>query len=259
MVVVVSRNQLFVVTEDAFCAASQDEVDATVVALKEAGLYALPFPTIDVRIAGDCVSRYDAHGDPEPHVANLLRHGLLFRKGDKYFCNFGDGHWVDFRNISLEHSSYVKHIVTQRTADGMIVDQDSTVTRAEFGEAFAASETERDAVADMLITLLATRNAVKNVEHNSRLKRGLSSASKPGSTRRYEYVTTISVPREMEDDPEHAGITGQAKAPHLRRGHVRRQHHGPRNVMVKSIWVAPVFVNADREWVSQRRAYNVSL
>jgi hypothetical protein len=51
-----------------------------------------------------------------------------------------------------------------------------------------------------------------------------------------------------------------SKAPHLRRGHIRqRQHYGPGNHFVKKIWIAPVFVNADPDFVNQRAAYNVAV
>lgn len=40
--------------------------------------------------------------------------------------------------------------------------------------------------------------------------------------------------------------TGRTVAPHLRRGHWRRQHHGPRGSLVKRVRVAPVLVNASR-------------
>jgi hypothetical protein len=38
--------------------------------------------------------------------------------------------------------------------------------------------------------------------------------------------------------------TGRTVAPHVRRGHWRRQHHGPRGELVKRVRIAPVLVNA---------------
>jgi hypothetical protein len=112
-------------------------------------------------------------------------------------------------------------------------------------------------IASILITLLATRNAVKETTRNKAARLGIG-GKKPGSTKRYEYVTTITVPAaaEMEDDAEHA--PGIKRAAHLRRGHIRRQHYGPRNQMVKLKFINPVFVNADADWVSTRAAYNVT-
>lgn len=36
------------------------------------------------------------------------------------------------------------------------------------------------------------------------------------------------------------------------------QHFGPKNELRKKIWIEPVFVNADEDWVAARTAYNVS-
>lgn len=37
---------------------------------------------------------------------------------------------------------------------------------------------------------------------------------------------------------------GKSVAPHLRRGHWRRQHYGPRNSLVRRVRIGPVLVNA---------------
>lgn len=39
-------------------------------------------------------------------------------------------------------------------------------------------------------------------------------------------------------------VTGKSVAPHLRRGHWRRQHYGPRNTLVRRVRIGPVLVNA---------------
>lgn len=105
----------------------------------------------------------------------------------------------------------------------------------------------------LLIILLATRNAVKRTTENKLAKLGIGKSSR----NRFAYVTTISLPSEMESDPDHPPKGGHM-APHLRRGHVRRQHYGKENSLVKLIWIAPVFVNADSDFVaSQRTNYRV--
>jgi hypothetical protein len=38
--------------------------------------------------------------------------------------------------------------------------------------------------------------------------------------------------------------TGKTVAPHLRRGHWRRKHYGPRNILVRRVRIGPVLVNA---------------
>lgn len=39
-------------------------------------------------------------------------------------------------------------------------------------------------------------------------------------------------------------VTGKTVAPHLRRGHWRRQHYGPRNSLVRRVRIGPILVNA---------------
>lgn len=108
----------------------------------------------------------------------------------------------------------------------------------------------RRQMCDLLITLLATRNVIKSTTICKAARLGIGKG-------RHEYTTTLSLPREPDRDP--TVPTGREVAPHLRRGHIRRQHYGPRNSFVKSIWIDPVIVNADKEFVSTRKAYNVSL
>lgn len=112
----------------------------------------------------------------------------------------------------------------------------------------------RDSIAMALIVLLATRNTVKTTVQHKCARLGI------GKRHKHEYVTTITLPREMPQDPENPNsIPGSPRCPHLRRGHVRRQHHGPHNSLVKQIWIEPVFVNADPNFVSARKQYNISM
>jgi hypothetical protein len=103
----------------------------------------------------------------------------------------------------------------------------------------------------VLIVLLATKNTVKVTTHNKLAKLGI------GKRNKFATTTTISLPHDLPDDPEHPA-TGAAKSAHLRRGHIRRQHYGVGNQLEKKIWIAPVFVNADPDFVSARESYKFS-
>jgi hypothetical protein len=107
----------------------------------------------------------------------------------------------------------------------------------------------------ILITLLATRNIIKDVREKKLAKLGIG---RKNSQRSYERVTTISVPDELPADKHHPP-TGETVCPHLRRGHIRRQPFGPQLAFFYRIWVQPVLVNADRGFVSKRIRYNLSL
>lgn len=103
----------------------------------------------------------------------------------------------------------------------------------------------------VLIVLLATKNIVKVTTQNKLAKLGI------GKRNRFASTTTISIPRDLPDDPDHPS-TGAKKAAHLRRGHIRRQHYGVGNQLEKKIWIAPIFVNADPGFVSARESYKFS-
>jgi hypothetical protein len=46
--------------------------------------------------------------------------------------------------------------------------------------------------------------------------------------------------------------SGRSVAPHVRRGHWRRQHHGPGGELIKRVRIAPVIVNAHRGAIAAR-------
>lgn len=105
----------------------------------------------------------------------------------------------------------------------------------------------------LLIVLLATKNIVKSVKESKLMKLGI------GNKEKNQYTTTLKIGEITEKTDTPSTPTGVTRRPHLRRGHIRRQHHGPRNEMIRTIWIAPIFVNADPNWIGERTAYNVSM
>ena len=105
-----------------------------------------------------------------------------------------------------------------------------------------------------LIVLLATKNTIKTTE---KIKRhGPKSRKRP---REYEYVTTIKIGK-ITETMRSEGSSGISVRPHLRRGHIRSQHFGVGNKEIKKIFIQPVFVNADEDWIAnERRAYKVTV
>lgn len=103
-----------------------------------------------------------------------------------------------------------------------------------------------------LIVLLATRNVERVMSHNRLAKFGRGKQD-------YEYVTTLKIGKITEYEDRPANMTGLTVRPHLRRGHVRRQHYGPNMTYIKKIFVQPVFVNGYRPEDDKRKAYNVSM
>jgi hypothetical protein len=110
-----------------------------------------------------------------------------------------------------------------------------------------------EAMFQTLIVLLATKNAQKDRVHN----RSTSASSKTrNASKNFAYTTTIRIGKITENCK--SGGTGSPMRPHLRRGHVRNQRYGEGRREIKQIFIAPVFINADKEYVeSQRIAYKI--
>lgn len=104
----------------------------------------------------------------------------------------------------------------------------------------------------MLIVLLATKNAEKVTEKIK--KHGPKSRKRP---REYDYITTIKIGK-ITETMRSEGDGSSTVRPHLRRGHIRNQRVGKGLTEVKSIFIHPVFVNADEKWISnQRKEYRL--
>lgn len=101
---------------------------------------------------------------------------------------------------------------------------------------------EADTAITVLIVLLATRGIIteRKTSHT------ITSRTKSGTG----GITYLSAPQYISDSNGHSGISCR---PHLRRGHIRRQHYGIGNTLEKKIWVEPCFVNGEPE--QAREAY----
>ena len=109
------------------------------------------------------------------------------------------------------------------------------------------------AIMRTLLVLLATKNAQKDRVEN---KPNSSSAKQRNASKHFGYTTTIRIGKITENCK--SGGTGSPMRPHLRRGHVRNQPYGEGRREIKQIFIAPVFINADKEYVeSQRIAYKI--
>lgn len=242
-------NELFIIAPQTLAAADKDEVDKTVAALREMGLYHLPFPKVDVQFAVDMPDEMRLPKGTDISTVYKIIEGKarVLTAAKKPTC-------IACRFIGLSTEGTIDGLVMEMYPPdfrgGKIVEGDpSTVMTANNGKVI------RD-MCDVLIVLLATRNAQKTVRENKLVKLGIGRKHK-GCERGYARITTITLPEEMENDSEHPP-TGRTVCAHLRRGHIRRQHYGPQRSFIKQIWIEPVFVNADETFVSQRKGYNLS-
>jgi hypothetical protein len=255
-----SKRQLFIIPADTWESLSEPEVNATADAMRELGIFKLPYPEIDVWLPSNHTFGWNweslshsYNGDVSKLEQNI-RNGLYEREGDQFRPVVGAGFVFEFRNLSLAHTDYTiaMHVEPGSRASKYY----RTNTTAAVPNKPEHCVHARDQITKALIVLLATRNAVKSTRRDKMAALGI------GKKHCHEYITTISLPREsatITSDDNIPMTPGKPRAPHLRRGHIRRQRHGPHFSLTRAIWIEPVFVNADKDWVDTRVRYNVSL
>ena len=226
--------ELFIIGKDVMNALSDKIVAEVIADLTELGVCQLPYPKVDIRVPADGV--VGVWDDDDPHGMRL-RHPDWF-DADGKLRHIGDHVHLTFLGVSLTSYDGL-HVYNARSGKTLRVEPDHL--------------RERGNIANALITVLATRNVVKDRKEDKLAKLGIGRNS---GKHRYRYTTTIRLPAVMDDDEEHPSQGGH-KAPHLRRGHIRNQHYGPRNQFIRKVWIKPVFVNADANFVSARAAYNI--
>lgn len=251
--------ELFIIGEGAWRALSPPEVEATIADLQQLGLCQLPYPKVSVMLGGWAALPVSADADNPRDIDRLPDDVALLYTG--VTLSGWETAWV------IDQRSG-KGWRLRRDADGVMHHAHETPIAIRLGDTdfqaagdtghmydnATASDLADDMLGKALVTLLATRNAVKSRRENKLAKLGIGNKRKVAN--RYRYTTTISLPDELPIDDEHKP-TGAAKAPHLRRGHIRRQRYGPELKFTKPKWIEPVFVNADPGFVSQRDHYNI--
>lgn len=237
------NQHLFQISHETWAATDPQTVNTIAEDLKSLDLFRLPYDFVTVRLP----LTVTATDQDVSHIWVKERWKDCFemREDGKY-------HWVHegvYFDVELFGEHNVRVFADKPTP--MFKPFSFIADRRPNGDALKVCDAEY--IKSLLIALLATRNAVKSTKHCALRKYGINPAKN-----RFDYITTISLPRDLPEDTEHKP-TGQKRCPHLRRGHKRDQRHGPKNSYVKSIWIAPIFVNADENFVNQRKAYNVSL
>lgn len=249
--------QCFVLGPDIANSVSWEEAKATYNDMVELGIAKPPYPEFDIKIKtamafrsedgrvppGETIFRFKAHMHSIELVDCLMTFGLIARTStDEQY---------DWDQLS-KPLSVMGRTAKWRAAQGMISGEWDADKDAAF-----LNNTKQNALRWylLLIVLLATRNAVKTVQVDKLAKMGI------GRDSRHVYTTTIGVGyiTEVESGSQRSVGTGRTLLPHLRRGHKRSQHYGPKNQFVKYVFIEPTFVNADEDFISQRTAYNVSM
>ena len=104
----------------------------------------------------------------------------------------------------------------------------------------------------LFIVLMATKNIERRIVTNdarANNKRARDDA------KHFSTTTYLNIGKIVETCRGTGGSLGGPIRPHLRRGHIRAQRYGEGLREVKNIFVRPVFVNADKDWVEQQKTY----
>lgn len=206
-------------------AISFEEVDATWNAMVELGIANPPYPDMDIFIRAN-TEQFRTTADLE--IFARVREGILEPE-----C------WCQTKNGEKSTLSELRNKLRVDTSftDGLMEEE-------RFGRRLYR----------ILLVLLATRNTVKRTTENKLAKLGIGTKKNP-----YRFVTELELPGIETLHEEGTSGTSSKRRPHLRRGHIRNQKHGPGNEFTKKIWIEPMFIHADEEWIGERTGYNVHL
>jgi len=241
--------QMFRLTPDIFDSISLDDIDATARDMWEMDIFYPPFEKFIITVKSSFlakmmldkqyVSQYGQDG-----AEDLNRYWSA--KDMELFFYFSS-------DLQREGNNPLGTIV------GIKFDRAKDINWfAEVGMSKQLKEVSRHVggrLFEILIVLLATPNADKKVTENSlrgkfqRIRQDAQSS---------EYTTTIRIGKITETYSGGNLGTGAKKRPHLRRGHIRRQRVGEGRAEVKKIFIPPMFVNADENWIkNERKEYKV--
>lgn len=196
-----------------------EEIDASWEGMVELGIANPPLPLFDLELSASAVFAPVEGSDPSI-AASIAKWTLRFR--------YDQGH----------------------QADAMISPRWRSIIYQDLGDGFVTEVINLgDALYKILLVSLATRNVEKATTEHKLYRMGIG---KP----RHRFTTVVRIGAMA---PSHTApdAHGTSKRPHLRRGHIRRQHHGPQGQLVKKIWIEPLFVNADKGEIAGRAAYKL--
>jgi hypothetical protein len=107
----------------------------------------------------------------------------------------------------------------------------------------------------ILIVLLATKNIERRVVKND--ARATSKRARDDA-KHFSTTTYLNIGKITETCRGNTVSSSGPVRAHLRRGHIRLQRYGEGFKEVKKIFIQPVFVNADKEWIEKQKTYKFS-
>lgn len=235
------RPELFLISSEAYQALSEKEVDATYRDMEELDIARLPYSKTHIGL----------NIPPHKPMVDVLgqTYGGVDLANPEYRAMFENEKVIDIQ-VKLRKGKFISIFDVDRVPSWL--EENEHDAKVAMWQQWQEAEKLCYSFRKALIVLLATKNIIKRRVENKRLKLGIGKKKN-----NYLYTTTISIPPTSR--LPRAAPTGANVRPHLRRGHIRHQHWGPKSAFVKKIWIQPCIVNADENFVSSRVAYNTSV
>jgi hypothetical protein len=271
--------QVFVIDDQVFDGLTKEEVKATAEAMKETDCFRLPYNDVKVRISWNVMFRL-AGINPGGTTREKLRDDLMCEGviGLPFPHPGKSGEWVpygarlqdklqaafekEFPSIPLNEGDPLPdmrnisrcHPIDQRRYQSIRPDEnwDWPITVLCPGyppDPEIIAGTVHNSLRTALIVVLASKGVIKEERKLTGLQR----------LRRQKLEDGVTITDICLDPRLSIALGGTHNSPrmHLRRGHVRSQHHGSGMTLIKKIFVEPTWVCADADFMVTRTAYTV--
>jgi hypothetical protein len=236
------HRQLFRISDSIWDSISFNDMKKTVKDMNEMGLALPPFKSLAIEVKLKFFEKLAQSLDKKSNVTSEHYNDRLYLEVD-----FDD----PTQSIYEGDVSWGAHIIDEngRISLDNLHDRDETYTEWVLMTLTLCMQ--------LLIVLLATKNTKIERIVNKQLMRGKFNKSQEYRLK-FPITTTISIGKITETYTQDGEDIRNVR-PHLRRGHLRTQHYGPKNELTKKIFIQPVFVNASEGWIAERKAYNISM
>lgn len=262
-----NHNELFALSQEVWESIDFNEVTKTYADMKEMNLHKPPYDKFSVLINVKYIDKFNKYmsGEEDDYYGFLKDIAYLDIIQDPYMNLIVSYEMNKKNNLyvlqNLEHKDFLSSLTlvsqgySTNYSDAILNNFEISTTpelqkhHLEWAQFLASS------ILVILLVTLATKNSIKEQKISKDLKRKIG---KKFLKNNFSNYTTISVGKIYETmDSPNSGTPAYKVKTHLRRGHIRHQSYGPDRAYTKKIFIQPVFVNADENWISQRKAYVV--